>query len=120
MGLYEIDFKNRVELGFSFFNEGYEYVSGATNPQVQLALDVNKHLLKFMYNYDGLKYFYQYLEGFRSTLNLQYVGSSDAALPEFLIGFNDFAYFRRIGKKGNWASRLRLGLASPRSSAQFI
>lgn len=112
MGLYEIDFKNRVELGFSFFNEGYEYVSGATNPQVPLALDVNKHLLKFMYNYDGLKYFYQYLEGFRSTLNLQYVGSSDAALPEFLIGFNDFAYFRRIGKKGNWASRLRLGLAS--------
>jgi len=112
MGLYEIDFKNRVELGFSLFNEGYEYVSGATNPNVPLALDVDKHLFKFIYNFDNLKYFYQYLEGFRSTLNLQYVGSSDVALPEFLIGFNDFAYFHRIGKKGNWASRLRLGLAS--------
>lgn len=112
MGLYEINFKNRVELGFSLFNEGYEYVSGATNPQVPLALDVDKHLFKLIYNYDGLKYFYQYLEGFRSTLNMQYVGSSDISLPEFLIGFNDFAYFHRIGKKGNWASRLRLGLAS--------
>ena len=112
IGLYEIDFKNRVELGFSLFNEGYEYVSGATNPNVPLALDVDKHLFKFIYNFDNLKYFYQYLEGFRSTLNLQYVGSSDVALPEFLIGFNDFAYFHRIGKKGNWASRLRLGLAS--------
>jgi len=112
MGLYEINFKNRVELGFSFFNEGYEYVSGATNPNVPLALDVDKHLFKLIYNFDSLKYYYQYLEGFRSTLNFQYVGSSDSALPEFLIGFNDFAYFHRIGKKGNWASRLRLGLAS--------
>lgn len=112
MGLYEINFKNRVELGFSFFNEGYEYVSGATNPDVPLALDVNKHLFKLIYNFDNLNYFYQYLEGFRSTLNMQYVGSSDASLPEFIIGFNDFAYFHRIGKKGNWANRLRLGLAS--------
>lgn len=112
MGLYELNFKNRVELGFSFFNEGYEYVSGATNPQVPLNLNVDKHLFKLIYNFDNLKYFYQYLDGFRSTLNLQYVGSSDSALPEFMIGFNDFTYYRRIGKKGNWASRLRLGLAS--------
>ncbi len=112
MGLYELNFKNRVELGFSFFNEGYEYVSGATNPQVPLNLNVDKHLFKLIYNFDNLKYFYQYLDGFRSTLNLQYVGSSDSALPEFMIGFNDFAYYRRIGTKGNWASRLRLGLAS--------
>ena len=45
-------------------------------------------------------------------MNLQYVGTSDETLPEFVIGFNDFTYYRRMGKKGNWASRLRLGLAS--------
>ncbi|VAW15595.1 hypothetical protein MNBD_BACTEROID03-1896, partial [hydrothermal vent metagenome] len=67
---------------------------------------------KFIYNYDAIAYYYQYLSGFRSTLNFQYVGSSDTNLPEFLIGFNDFLFFRRIGKRGNWASRLRLGLAS--------
>ena len=34
------------------------------------------------------------------------------SLPDFLIGWNDFYYFNRIGSKGNFASRLRLGLSS--------
>lgn len=112
LGLYELNFKNKLEFGFSLFTEDYSYLFGATNTQVPQALNVDKHLIKFIYDYSNLKYFYQYLEGFRSTLNFQYVGSSNTNLPEFLIGFNDFTYFRRIGEKGNWASRLRLGLAS--------
>ena len=112
MGLYEFDFKNRIELGGSLFTEEYEYLSGATDPEVPQALKVDKHLFKLIYNFDNIKYYYQYLDGFRSTLNFQYVGSSDITLPEFLIGFNDFAYFQRVGERGNWANRLRLGLAS--------
>lgn len=112
LGLYEFNFKSRIELGFSLFTEDYSYVSGATNTQVPQELNVDKHLLKLIYDYNDLEYFYQYIEGFRSVLNFQYVGSSDTNLPEFLIGFNDFTYFHRIGEKGNWASRLRLGLAS--------
>lgn len=112
LGLYEFNFKNRIELGFSLFTEDYSYLSGATSAQVPQALNVNKHLIKFIYEYSDLKYFYHYLGGFRSSLNFQYVGSSDANLPEFLIGFNDFTYFYRVGQRGNWASRLRLGLAS--------
>ena len=112
LGLYEFDLKNRMELGFSFFVEDYEYLSGATSPQVPLNLNVGKHLLKLIYDYDGLDYFYYFVEGFRSQLNFQYVGSSEASLPEFLIGFNDFTYYKRIGQGGNWANRLRLGLAS--------
>jgi len=111
-GLYEFNFKNNIELGFSLFTEDYRYESGATSPDVPQALKVNKHLIKLIYNYDNIKYNYQYLEGFRSTLNFQYVGSTDEQLPEFLIGFNDFTYFKRVGNRGNWASRLRLGLAS--------
>ena len=112
LGLYEFDFKNRIELGFSLFTENYAYLSGATNVQVPQALNVDKHFIKLIYEYNDLEYFYHYLEGFRSRLNFQYVGSSDTNLPEFLIGFNDFTYFHRVGQKGNWASRLRLGLAS--------
>lgn len=112
LGLYEFNFKNRIELGFSLFTEDYTYLAGVTNSQVPRALNVDKHLLKLIYEYNNLEYFYQYLEGFRSQLNFQYVGSSDVSLPEFLIGFNDFTYFHRVGQKGNWASRLRLGLAS--------
>jgi len=112
LGLYEFNFQNRIELGFSLFTEDYQYLEGATNPNVPQALRVDKHLIKLIYNYDNIEYFYQYLSGFKSALNFQYVGSSDIALPEFLIGFNDFTYFKRIGERGNWASRLRLGLAS--------
>ncbi len=112
LGTYELNFKNRVELGFSLFTEDYLYLSGQTNASVPQALKVDKHLFKLLYYYDDLKYFYQYLTGFRSSLNFQYVGSSNAVLPKFLIGFNDFAYFMRMGERGNWAGRLRFGLAS--------
>ena len=112
MGLYEFDFKNRIELGGSKFTEDYKYLSGATSANVPQNLEVDKYLLKLIYNFDNVRYSYQYLQGFRSSLNLQYVGSSNMNLPAFLIGFNDFVYFRRMGRKGNWANRLRLGLAS--------
>ena len=112
LGLYQFNFKNRIELGASLFTEDYQYLFGATSPEVPQALKVNKHLIKLIYNFDSIEYFYQYLSGFKSTLNFQYVGSSDVNLPEFLIGFNDFSYYRRIGERGNWANRLRLGLAS--------
>jgi mannose-6-phosphate isomerase-like protein (cupin superfamily) len=40
------------------------------------------------------------------------VTTRDKSLPGFLIGWNDLLYYKRIGQKGNWANRLRLGLAS--------
>ncbi len=112
LGLYEINFRHRVELGINFFTEDYQYLFGTTDPEVPQTLNVNKYLYKFIYNYDGIEYYYQYLSGFKSTLNFQYVNSANVQLPEFAIGFNDFAYYLRVGQKGNWASRLRLGLSS--------
>ncbi|MEO0526295.1 MAG: POTRA domain-containing protein [Bacteroidota bacterium] len=112
LGLYELNFKNRVELGINFFTEDYQFLFGATSEEVPQELVVDKFLIKFIYNYDDVEYYYQYLSGFKSSLNFQYVSSSDDRLPDFLIGFNDFAYYHRIGERGNWASRLRLGLAS--------
>ena len=112
MGLYELNFKNRLELGFSLFTEDYKYLSGATQPDIPQSLNVDKHLFKFIFSHEDIEYQYQYLNGFRTTLNFQYVGSTDENLPEFLIGFNDFVFYKRIGEKDNWANRLRLGLAS--------
>lgn len=112
LGLYELNFKNRFELGLNLFTEDYEFISGATAPEVPQALVVDKLLFKLLYNYDSIEYYYFYLDGFRSNLNLQYVTSSSMQLPSFWLGFNDFSYFKRVGEKGNWASRLRIGLAS--------
>nr|WP_299072796.1 POTRA domain-containing protein [uncultured Allomuricauda sp.] len=112
LGLYEINYKHRFELGINFFTEDYEYLFGTTDPNVPQSLNVDKYLYKLIYNYDAIQYYYQYLSGFKSTLNFQYVNSSNTQLPEFLIGFNDFVYYTRISERGNWASRLRLGLSS--------
>ncbi|WP_103865457.1 MULTISPECIES: FtsQ-type POTRA domain-containing protein [Aquimarina] len=112
LGLYQFNFQNRIELGVNYFNEDYEYKFGATAEGIPQDFDVNKLLYKLIYEYDNLDYDYQYVSGFKSTLNMQYVISTENVLPDFIIGWNDFLYYHRIGKKGNWASRLRLGLAT--------
>lgn len=112
LGLYQFDFKNRIEVGINYFNEEYSYKSGATAPEVPQEFDVDKLLYKLIYEYTTLDFHFQYVSGFKSVFNFQYVVSTAAVLPDFVIGWNDFLYYQRIGKKGNWASRLRLGLAT--------
>lgn len=112
LGLYQFSFRNRVELGINYFNEDYTYKNGATEEDIPQDFNVNKLLYKLIYEYDNLDYEYQYVSGFKSIANFQYVVSTENVLPDFLIGWNDFLYYKRIGKKGNWASRLRLGLAT--------
>ncbi|MDC8002965.1 outer membrane protein assembly factor [Aureisphaera galaxeae] len=110
--LYELTFNHWFEGGINYFTETYEYKSGATDPAVPQNLEVKKLLYKFLYQYNKVDVYYQYVDGFKSTLNFQYVTSTDDTLPEFLIWWNDFIYYKRIGERGNWASRLRIGLAS--------
>ncbi|MBU2995484.1 outer membrane protein assembly factor [Cellulophaga baltica] len=116
LGLYEFNARHKAEFGVSFFTEYYDYLEGFLNDDVPESLSTNKKLLKLLYNYENITYYYQYLDGFKSALNLQYVNSTDASLPDFLIGFNDFLYYKRVGKLGNWTNRVRLGLASNTSS----
>ena len=110
LGLYEINFKNKLDLGLNYFTEDYKFKGENLNDRPEL--NVHKWLVKGIYEYNNLDYFYQYISGFRSQLNFQYVTSTDDTLPDFFIGWNDFFYFKRIGKCGNWASRLRLGLST--------
>ncbi len=112
LGLYAFNFRHRIETGVTIFTEDYEYLFGVTSNDVPQELVVDKLLFKGVYEYDSLDYYYQYTHGFKSTFNLQYVIASNETLPDFLIWWNDFQYFARVGEKGNWANRLRLGLAT--------
>jgi outer membrane protein assembly factor BamA len=113
LGLYEFNFKHNIAFGGSLFNENYNYITGATNTIIPEQLDIDKHAIKLIYEYNNLDFNYQYVSGFKSIFNGQYVGvNGTSALPEFFIGWNDFLYFKKIGQKGNWANRLRLGLSS--------
>ena len=112
LGLYQINFKNQLQLGVNFFKEKYNYLSGDTSTDIPTSLNLNKQLLKFVYVYDNLDYYYQYINGFKSQFYGQYVVSRKKSQKDFLIFWNDFFYYKRLGKKGNWANRLRVGLAS--------
>ena len=116
LALYQINFKNEINFGINFFTEKYEYLFGATDASIPQNLNVNKVLFKFVYSYDNLDYFYQYINGFKSVLQTQYVSSKNDFQENFLIAWNDFFYFRRIGERGNWANRMRFGLSSNQDS----
>lgn len=112
LGLYQFNLQHRIELGGSFFTEDYQYIEGATAEGIPQDFKVDKNLFKLIYEFNKLDYYYQYVSGFKSVVNFQYVVSAENVLPTFVIFFKDFQYFKRIGKKGNFANRLRLGLAS--------
>lgn len=116
LGLHQFNLNNRIDFGVNFFNEEYTYLSGATDAAVPQELKQNKALFKLVYTYDSLNYYYQYVNGFKSVLNAQYVVTESNFQNKFLIFWNDFFYFRRMWEKGNWANRLRFGLSTNENS----
>lgn len=116
LGLYQFNFHHRLELGLNLFTEDYQYKSGATSPDVPQELVVDKSLIKLIYEYNDLDYYYESVSGFRSVFNFQHVNARNQILPDFSIWWNDFFYYKRIGEKGNWANRLRVGFASNEDS----
>lgn len=116
MLLYELNLKHNFELGVNFFKEIYNYKSGVIDVKVPTELNVNKLLYKFIYTFNDLDYYYQYVSGFKSQLFAQMVTTENAFQDDFFIAWNDFFYFRRMGEKGNWANRLRVGLSTNNES----
>ncbi len=113
--MYEHNFKNRFEFGFNIANDDYNYLSGDVPESIPETLGVNKVSAVGEYEYNNITNEYQYVEGFRSIFTYSFTlhsnGNNDL-LRNFFIGRNDFEYFKRIGNKGNWANRLRLGYAT--------
>ena len=116
LGLYQFNFHHRIELGLNLFTEDYEYKSGATRPDIPQDLVVDKSLIKFIYEYNDLDYYFETVSGFRSLFNFQYVKATGNILPDFSIWWNDFFYYAKVGERGNWANRMRIGLASNEDS----
>ena len=116
LGSYELNFKNTLKVGLSVFNEKYDHKTGDIEPGVPSQLDVNKRLFKLIYTHENLNYFYFYISGFKSVFNGQFVTSEIKSQNNFLIAWNDFLYYKRVGEKGNWANRLRLGLSTNNDS----
>ncbi|MFB1039772.1 MAG: outer membrane protein assembly factor, partial [Polaribacter sp.] len=112
LGLYQMNLKNSINFGLNVFSEKYSYLSGVKDAAIPLNLELDKKLFKLVYQYNNLEYFYQYVSGFKSVLFAQFVTSNNVFQDDFIIAWNDFFYYKRIGAKGNWATRFRLGFSS--------
>jgi outer membrane protein assembly factor BamA len=112
---YEHNFKNRFDLGLNFANEDYSYLNGELPAEIPENLGVQRISLVGQYEYNNITNEYQYVDGFRSLFSYSFTLRSEGEndlLRNFFIGRNDFEYFKRIGARGNWANRLRLGYAT--------
>ena len=58
-----------------------------------------------------MQYDYYLVEGFKSNLIVQGVVTENNYNKLFLIAWNDFLYFKNLGNKLNFASRIRLGFS---------
>ncbi|GAB5550981.1 MAG: hypothetical protein Sapg2KO_05720 [Saprospiraceae bacterium] len=115
--------KHTIELGATYFVEDYRKNNrheGTVTPGPQEQREP-KTLGKFLHYYRNINYHYHQLSGYDNVLNLQTVYNlSDYSFFNILI--NDTRYFGRIGQNGNFASRLRIGLATNNNSpfAPFV
>lgn len=116
IGNYRVDLKNEVRAGVSFLNEKYNYIEGTTSSEIPQSLSIDKRLLKLEYRFDNLEYDYYLVNGFKSNLFVQLVVSGNKFQDKFVIGWNDLLFYKKVGKEGNWTSRLRLGLSTNNNS----
>lgn len=116
MYLNRLNFFHSIGLGINFFNEDYQFKQGDISNDVPSTLKQNKLLSKLRYQYNNLAYDYHHVSGFKSELYVQYVLPIAENQQSFWIGWNDFFYYHRVGLKGNFANRLRLGISTNEES----
>lgn len=112
---YNANATNNFKIGASIFQENYmklntfdEYNSSSFPNNVIL----NKRLYKLNYEYNNMNYHYYFVKGVRNSFNLQVVNTVEYKTKPFIMVWNDFHWFKRIGKDGNIATRFRIGLAT--------
>ncbi len=120
-GLYHFNFRKSIEFNTSYFSEEYNRVDQNAIEGAPQRAKTHKQLIKLIYRVKNLNYHFWYLSGISNTTNAETVLSYDGD-PAFYIIFNDFQTYWRQGRYGNFANRLRLGLATNRDSpfAPFV
>ena len=123
--LISADFKNEAEFGVAFLRETYNIIGDNPIANTPAFVESDKLVYRGVYRYVDLDIDYQYIDGVQSEFTGQYFqfleGSAQA--EEFLGAFvslrNDLLWFKRVGKRGNWASRVRLAAAFGNEDSAF-
>lgn len=123
--LFSFDFKNEAEFGVSFLNETYNFIGDNPIPDTPTFVESDKLVYRGVYRYVDLDIDYQYVDGIQSEFTgqfFQFLDGSNGAedfLGEFISLRNDFLYFKKVGKRGNWANRLRIAAAIGNEDSAF-
>ncbi len=110
--LYELDFHNNFQLGVRYANQEFDFLDGIMTAAVPQNLTAQKWSAIAEYENNHLVIDYQYFSGYRNFTSLEYVTGGEGLLADELIVQTDFEYFKKVGRKGNWASRLQLSYAT--------
>jgi len=114
---YNLGTNSRIELGGGLLEENYlknleRSDINSPGPDEQ---SFTKWLIKLSAMQESIDYFYHYLNGYSNEIFLETVRTEDEE-GGFWKVLNISKLFKRIKKKGNWASRMRLGLSTNKQS----
>ncbi len=110
--LYELDFHNNFQLGLRYANQEFDFIDGIITADVPERLTAQKWSVLGEYENNHLDIDYQYISGYRNFTSVEFITGGEGLLNDELIAQTDFQYFKKVGKKGNWANRLQLAYAS--------
>ncbi len=102
--VHQPNVNHRLQLGYTIFQEKYSYQSGTPITLFPQVYKILKHQFRANYEYNKLNFSYQYIWGIKNSTTILGVVPGT-----FLLASNDINMYKRIGAKGNWASRFRLG-----------
>ena len=105
-----LSFRETLDFGAGIFSEQFESQQPQTG-ELDEIVQGNKLLSKLIFKSNHLNYHTFYLDGLYNQFNIEFIHSLDE-VRNFVIVFNDFRFFKQIGKRFNWANRLRTGIAT--------
>ncbi len=121
-GMYQASHNHRIEFTKGYFYENINKREGENQLLGPKRIDKNKILTKIHYTSRHINHHYFYLSGYAHSTQAEYIFTPEPAgnsgqRENFIKVINDFKYFKRIGKKGNFAIRISLGLSTNEATA---
>ena len=113
---FKFDFKPNIlktySLGIGLLEENYTLEDGKESSQIPNTFTTQKFLFKLNFDFNRLEQFYYFFSGFRNLIQLNNVWGTNFGGEKYFYALeNEATFFKSIKTKGNWASRLKIGVS---------
>jgi hypothetical protein len=113
---FKFDFKPNIlktySLGIGLLEENYTLEDGKESSQIPNTFTTQKFLFKLNFDFNRLEQFYYFFSGFRNLIQLNNVWGTNFGGEKYFYALeNEATFSKRIKTKGNWASRLKIGVS---------